>query len=113
MNKFLPPDYKKIFNDIIEKKHPEKRDCCQSILSKNELSVLDVIRLNNLVFGRSSKDESIMNQKYKSYNKKSIIEILNYQKQNRLNNTQLAMHFKLSRNTVTKWKKMFLVALPD
>lgn len=48
-----------------------------------------------------------MNQKYRSYDKATIIEILNYQKKNSLNNTQLSNHFKLSRNTVTKWKTLF------
>ncbi|HUH25918.1 MAG TPA: helix-turn-helix domain-containing protein [Flavobacterium sp.] len=48
-----------------------------------------------------------MNQKYRSYDKATIIEILNYQKKNGLNNTQLANHFKLSRNTVAKWERLF------
>lgn len=30
-----------------------------------------------------------------------------YQKNNNLNSSQLANHFKLSRNTMAKWKKMF------
>ncbi|MEG0926692.1 MULTISPECIES: transposase [Chryseobacterium] len=107
MEKFLSPDYRRIFNDILEKKCPEKRDSCQSVLGKKELSVLDVIRLNELIFGRGNKDSFIMNQKHKSYNETAIIKILNYQKQNRLNNKQLSLHFNLSRNTVTKWRKMF------
>ena len=33
--------------------------------------------------------------------------ILKYKKDNQLNNTQTAKHFKLSRNTVTKWIKIY------
>jgi hypothetical protein len=34
--------------------------------------------------------------------------MLDYQKKNKLTNSQLAKHFKLSRNTVTKWKRLFV-----
>ncbi|BFO67477.1 helix-turn-helix domain-containing protein [Chryseobacterium sp. KCF3-3] len=108
MKKKISPDYKKIFNDIIEKKYPDRRDSCQSILNKNELSMLDVILLNKLIFGKNNKEYFTTNQKYKSYNEATILKILNYQKENKLNNTQLARYFNLSRNTVTKWKKIFL-----
>lgn len=33
--------------------------------------------------------------------------MLDYQKGNGLNNTGLAKHFSLSRNSVAKWKKYF------
>lgn len=49
-----------------------------------------------------------INKKHRSYSKSDIIKILNHQKKNQLNNSQLARHFGLSRNTVTKWKRLFL-----
>ena len=102
----MRPDYKKIYTDILDKKFPEKKSQYMLILQKKELSVLDVIRLNNDIFGVSDSETELFNQKHRSYSETDIIEILEYQKKHRLNNIQLAKHFKLSRNTVSKWKKM-------
>lgn len=105
MNKNNEPNYKKIYSDILKINHCENVEKCETILSKPFLTFLDVIKLNEYIFGK--KNETI-NGKHKSYNKKTILEILTYQKKHKFNNTQTAKHFKLSRNTVAKWKKMFL-----
>ncbi|MFP3598219.1 helix-turn-helix domain-containing protein [Chryseobacterium sp. SIMBA_029] len=102
----LQPDYVRIYNDII-KKHPHKKKACQSLLNKNELTTMEVIKLNKLIFDKINKSTEIFNQKHRSYNKQDIIEVLDYQKMNNLNNTQLSIHYKLSRTTVAKWKKLF------
>lgn len=94
------PNYKKIYSDIISAHFPEKENELKSILAKDELSCLDVIQLNNKLFGNQTP-------KHKSYDKPTILQILSHQKTYNLNNTELAHHFQLSRNTVTKWKKMF------
>ena len=107
-NKNLLPDYKQIFEDILDKKYPEKRAICQTILNKSSLSVLDVITLNKKIFSINKNNET-ENQKHRSYTKSDILQMLDYQKKHKLNNSQLARHFKLSRNTVSKWKKTFLV----
>ncbi|WP_223609266.1 helix-turn-helix domain-containing protein [Chryseobacterium sp. OSA05B] len=99
------PDYKRIYTDIINEKLPEKREACQNILNKKELSVLDILKLNALLF--NTKENSKSNQQLRSYDENTIGEILEYQKKNNLSNTQVASHFKLSRNTITKWKKLF------
>lgn len=101
------PNYKRIYEDIIEYKYPHKKAICSPMLAKEELTFLDVITLNEMIFKTVSKKTLKMNQKYRSYDKATILDILNYQKKNSLNNTQLSNHFKLSRNTVTKWKTMF------
>lgn len=104
------PDYNKIYLDLLERKFPDKLKIYESLLIKNPtLSVLDVIRLNESIFTDEYKKDQNKNQKYKSYDKAAIIKILTYQKKNCLNNLQLSNHFKLSRNTVTKWKKKFIV----
>lgn len=97
------PNYKLIYEDMINKKFPHMKKICQTILDKNELSYLDVIKLNNIIFGNKKK----FNQRLRSYNKVTILEILKYQKENNLNNTELARHFNLSRNSVSKWKIYF------
>ncbi|SDR05985.1 hypothetical protein SAMN05421664_3340 [Chryseobacterium soldanellicola] len=101
------PNYKRIFEDIIDLKYPQKKETCSKILSKNDLSFLDIIKLNNMIFDQPNSSGDKINQQYRSYNTDAILEILEYQQKNKLNNSQLANHFKLSRNTVTKWRKMF------
>lgn len=101
----MNPDYKKIYTDIIEYKKPENAEACRSFLKKESLTALDIIALNNLIFGIS--EQSASNPQFRSYSKESILHILDYQKKNNLNNSELALKFKLSRNTVTKWKKVF------
>lgn len=104
----VQPDFKKIYQDMIEMKYPKQRsEKCTRILQKKRLSVLDIIKLNRLIIGFSDKEVNSFNQKHKSYDVDTILKILRYQKENNMNNTQLANHFKLSRNTVTKWKKYY------
>lgn len=102
----MKPHYKKIYTDIIERKYPDKKDECKLLLEKEDLSALDVIQLNKQIFGLPNAETEIFNQKHRSYAQSDIAEMLDYQKKNGLNNVQMALHFKLSRNTVTKWKKL-------
>lgn len=101
----LQPDYVRIYNDII-KKYPHKKRVCQSLLNKNKLTTMEVIKLNELIFDSINKGTEIINQRHRSYNMYDITQILAYQKRNKLNNTQLAIHYKISRNTISKWKKL-------
>lgn len=101
------PDYKKIFIDILNMKFPARLPEFQYLLDKDELSVLDVIEVNQKIFNLNTTTDN--NQKLKSYDEITILEILNYQRKNKLNNRQLASQFKLSRNTITKWKKLFKI----
>jgi len=102
----LKPDYRRIYSDIINKKNPDKREECQNLLIKEELSVFDILELNTRIFGNTNKEFEKVNQKFRSYKESDILQILDYQKKNNLNNIQLANHFKTSRNTIAKWKKM-------
>ncbi|MBB4806563.1 hypothetical protein HNP38_001859 [Chryseobacterium defluvii] len=103
----LIPDYRRIYTDMILKKYPEKLDNCNMILQKHDLSSLDIIKLNHLIFGY--KDQLRSNQKHRSYDQSAILEILKYQKKNELSNMQVANQFKLSRNSLAKWKKLYTV----
>ena len=98
------PDYRKIYSDMISKKYPEKADACQETLNKETLSAMDIICLHNLLFKERDKESFNFNQKLKSYDYETIRGILDYQRKHNLNNTQLAKRFKLSRNTVARWK---------
>ncbi len=92
---------------MIRMKYPEKEALCSSILNKSLIEPLDIIRLNNIITESSDKKKMQDNQKLRSYDKKTILQILDYQKKNNLNNTETAKHFKLSRNSIAKWKKTF------
>lgn len=100
----ITPNYKRIYNDILNEMFPEKKHKFNDILSKPNLSSLDIINLNSKIFEKEYKPE----RKYHSYNKSDILEMLDYQKKYKLNDSQLAKHFKISRNSVAKWKKIFL-----
>jgi DNA-binding transcriptional regulator YiaG len=104
----LTPDYKKIYTDIISKKFPEKKYLCKSLLKKEKLSTMDVIAIDQIIFSITCKETELFNQKHRSYSKIDIINILEYQKKHKLNNSQLAIHFKMSRNTISKWKKRYM-----
>lgn len=103
------PDYMRIYKDIINIKYPKKEKRCRHILEKKELTAIDIIKLNELIFGIKDKETQSFNQRHRSYSKSDILQLLDYQKKYKLNNIQLANQFNLSRNTVSKWKKMFLV----
>jgi hypothetical protein len=93
-------NYKKLYIDFIKEKCPEKIILFEDMFNKDSLDVFDVIKLNNILF-----KENIDNQKFRSYSKESILKILDFQKKNKLNNTELSKRFKISRNTISHWKK--------
>lgn len=101
------PNYKRIYSDIIEQKFPHKKEDCKKLLQKKMLSALDIMELNSKIFGSRDQNQKKINQKLRSYNESDILSILNYQKNHRMNNLQVAEHFGLSRNTMTKWRRMF------
>lgn len=101
------PNYKKIYIDMISRKFPEKLEDCRIVLNKSILNSMDIIDLQKKLFGTNSLSTAQSNQLHKSYDKSAILAILEYQKKHGLNNSELARHFKMSRNTVSRWKKLF------
>lgn len=93
-------NYKKIFQDILDLKFPEKKELHTIVLEKEITDFYDVLNLNRLIFG-----DEIKENKHKSYDQSTIIKVLNYQKDNNLSNLETAKKFNLSRNTVSAWKK--------
>jgi len=93
-------NYKKIFQDILDIKFPEKTEL-HTIVSEKEINdFYDVLSLNKIIFGTENKEN-----KHKSYDSSTIKKVLNYQQENNLSNIETARKFNLSRNTVTAWKK--------
>jgi len=103
------PNYKRIYLDIIKFKYPDKAADCEGILRKKELTNLDVITINNIIFSDGLKEQADgkVRKIFKAYDRNDIFYILDYQKKNNLNNIQISEHFKISRNTITRWKRFF------
>lgn len=102
------PRYRKLYADMIRDKYPEKMAVCNTLLQKENWTALDVIHISQLLFGEDKDRKGIASdQKHRSYDLRSIKEILDYQVENKLNNRQIANKYKLSRNSVSKWKKLF------
>lgn len=107
----IRPDYQRIYKDLLKMKFPdkEKDSVIKALLEKENFSQLDVIKLESILFGNTQNDKLQKNGSHRSYDKSTIFKILEYQKKNNLSNIELAKHYGLSRNTVAKWKKYFLV----
>ena len=101
------PNYHRIYSDLISKKFPERlKEFDTHFFSKKVLSCADILSLNKQLFG--AKEDS-SNTKLRSYGKNDILKILKDQKKLNLNNKQAADYFKISRNSIIKWKKIFAV----
>ncbi|MDM1297273.1 helix-turn-helix domain-containing protein [Empedobacter falsenii] len=103
MNKIKSPNYAIIFYDIISKKFPEKYNECKELLNKKDFNFLDILFINRKIFGKLNEET----QKHRSYSESDILLILNFQKDNLLNNIETARYFNVSRNSIAKWKKIY------
>ncbi|PQA94426.1 transposase [Chryseobacterium shigense] len=102
------PDFKLIYTDIINEKFPDK---INNPVIRSKLNTLhtavDVLKFNILVFGQPENTVLSKSQRLRSYDERSIRDILEYQRKNRLTNTETGSHFKISRNTIARWKCFF------
>lgn len=102
------PFYHKLYADMIRDKYPDKEMLCSKFLQKEIWTALDVIQVNDILFGSSKQKSDVrMDMMHRSYDKQSILYILEYQQKNKLNNNQIADKYGLSRNTIGKWRKLF------
>jgi len=106
-NRRIGPDYRRIYQELIQQKFPESFPEYEQFLKKEHLSFFEIKLLNEKLFGIKTKEQQAQEQRYRAYDKQTILRILRYQKEYELNNVQLAKHFKLSRNTVSNWIKTF------
>lgn len=101
------PNYIKIYTDLINSKFPEKFSLIDLFKDKEELSVLDILIINNILFGKIELQD-LSNPRHKSYDLETIKYIIDYQRQNQLTNTAISKLFHVSRNSVAKWKTVLL-----
>lgn len=102
----MRPNYTKIYEDLVKTKYPHKLPVVENSL-KNINSFNSVIKINQLISSDKDINAFKENQKGKVYDEPSIIEILEYQKKYRLNNSETSIHFCISRNTLARWKKIY------
>lgn len=101
------PNFHKIYSDLISRKYPENKEAYEILMNKEVLTNIDVINIDRIITGSMEKENVVFNQQHRSYDLNTIEYILSYQKVHRINNSKLAEHFNLSRNTVAKWIKLF------
>ncbi|WP_238555452.1 helix-turn-helix domain-containing protein [Chryseobacterium sp. P1-3] len=62
----------------------------------------DVLKFNEKLFKQSKE-----NQKLKTYDKKTMLKLLQYQKKHGYSTSYMSKKYKISRTTLSKWKSMF------
>lgn len=107
ITKRTSPDYKRIYHEIIEKDCPEKNKDINAIFDKKIIKSYDIIELDMLINGTGSKKEQTFNQQHRAYDEDTIKYILDYQSKYALTNIKTSEIFRVSRNTISKWKKLF------
>jgi hypothetical protein len=105
----MRPNYKKIYQDMLKLEHPEKlKDPkIKELLEKLHTSE-DVLNFNDKLFKQSRE-----NQKLKTYDKKTMLKLLQYQKKHGHSTSYMSRKYKISRTTLSKWKLMFEGELED
>lgn len=106
------PFYRKLYIDLVRDKYPDKELVISEFLKKQKWTALDVIEVNELLFGSDNNTFDILtNKKHRAYDELSIVQILDYQGKNMLSNIEIANKYGLSRNTIAKWKKLYKDAI--
>lgn len=102
--------YKNIYTDLIYESNylnPKNIEAVKDQISKIN-SFSDVLRLNEVIRGKNTTVNSVkLNQQLKSYDKDLIFKILKEQQNSGLSNQDIALKYKMSRNTIAKWKNVF------
>lgn len=102
------PFYHKLYADMIRDKYPHKESLCSHFLQKEHWTALDVIQVNELLFGVEKKQADVRkDMMHRAYDVASIKQILHYQQKNQLTNNDIAAKFGLSRNTLARWRRLF------
>ncbi|WP_415325724.1 helix-turn-helix domain-containing protein [Chryseobacterium sp. MMS23-Vi53] len=97
----------KIYQDMLKQEHPDKlQDPKIQSLLKNLKTTEDVLNFNELVF-KHTKESLRNNQKLKTYDKKTMLKLLQYQKKHGFSTSFMSKKYKISRTTLAKWRKTF------
>lgn len=92
---------------MLRTEHPEKlKDPKIVKLLKNLNTTEDVLHLNEKIF-KQSKESLRNNQKLRTYDRKTMLRLLQYQKKHGFSTSYMSKKYKISRTTLTKWKRTF------
>ena len=103
----MRPNYSKIYHDMLRLEHPGKLEepKIKELLKRLNTSD-DVLKFNERLF-EQSKESSKNNQKLKTYDKKTMLKLLQYQRKHGFSTSYMSKKYKISRTTIAKWKKNF------
>ncbi|MEY8761447.1 helix-turn-helix domain-containing protein [Chryseobacterium tongliaoense] len=103
----MRPNYRKIFHDMLQLEHPDKlEDPKIRELLKKLNTTEEVLNFNDKLF-KQSKESLKNNQKLKTYDKKTMLKLLQYQKKHGFSTSYMSKKYKISRTTISNWKKTF------
>ncbi|MEG1590364.1 helix-turn-helix domain-containing protein [Chryseobacterium sp.] len=101
----MRPNYNRIYQDLLQQHYPEKLECPKI---KEHLDRLDsteeILKLNQRLF-KQNKETSKTNQQLKTYDKKTMMKLLAYQKKHDFSTSFMSRKYNISRTTFSKWKK--------
>ncbi|KQS91834.1 hypothetical protein ASG21_05075 [Chryseobacterium sp. Leaf394] len=102
----MKPNYTRIYLDLIKYRQKENL-VSDSVLKKiyNIKMANDIFEIERALFGNNNFAD---NQKLKSYDETTVKIVLNHQRKNKLSNLELSNKYKISRNTIAKWKKIYI-----
>jgi len=115
MNAMYKINYKVLYCDFINEQDSistyKKVELTRKIIHRinHDVSFKHLYKINQMI--RDSlkcTDNKPTSKSVNVYDKAYILDILSYQKKNKLSNRTISLEFKLSRNTVAAWKKQFL-----
>ena len=108
-------DYKRLYLDYIDANdtlsNPVKKDL-KSIIEgqqNDDLSYRVLMQINTVIRENVNtvRENMVGYKQYNAYDKEFIRYVLSYQKRNNLTNKDISLKFRMSRNTVAKWKRLF------
>lgn len=103
----MRPNYSKIYRDMLQSEHPEKlKDPKIQRQLKKLNTTEDVLKFNEKLF-QQSKENQENNQKLKTYDKKTILKLLQYQDKHGFSTSYMSKKYKISRTTFLNWRKLF------
>lgn len=102
------PNYSKLYMDIASYYDITLQP--QMVHKINNINkTVDVLQINKAIFESSYFSLGQAN----AYQMADVMHILTYKRKNKLNLSQTANHFKMSRNTLTRWERVYGQAVQD
>ncbi|WP_370900464.1 helix-turn-helix domain-containing protein [Chryseobacterium gossypii] len=92
---------------MLKQQNPEKlKEPKIKKLLENLNTTEDILSFNEKVFKVSGESQKI-NQKLKTYDRRTMMKLLKYQKKHGFSTSYMSRKYNISRTTLSKWKKTF------